>query len=178
MDRKKNARNNETISFPFLSTLVLWRKKEYFVIKSEAIQRLVFHASHPNCLNSFSEVSISEWLNLTQINKLECRLHSEKIFIFSILSMRQSRYPFTYHINKFNEDSLDNIQTIHGTSFGNLRLMFTPPYYCCEISTGPSQINLARWLLEIKLPLSLVVNQYWSSHLIIRKLKVLSFILP
>ena len=44
MDRKKNARNNETISFPFLSTLVLCRKKEYFVIKSELKQIILLIA--------------------------------------------------------------------------------------------------------------------------------------
>lgn len=48
---------------------------------------------------------------------------------------------------------------------------------CCEISAGLNQIDLARWLPKINLPLSLVVNLFWLSLIIIRKLKALFFIL-
>lgn len=102
--------------------------KPQFVKTTKAIQRLEFHASYPNCLNSFIETNRSEWLNLTQINKLECRLHSEKRFLlFSILSMRQSRYPLTtctcswYQLIQWGLIRFwsSNIQTIQGSIFGN-----------------------------------------------------------
>lgn len=105
-----------------------------------------------NFLNSFIETNRSEWSNLTQINKLECRLHSEKRFLlFSILSMRQSRYLLTkctcswYQLIQWGLLRLwsSNIPTTQGSIFWKF-------YFWCllRITTRPGQIDLARWPLK------------------------------